>query len=645
MKKIILIALSFVFQTNFAQLKHSLGKVTVDQLQEVKHPTDSAAAAAIVFKTGLTKFAYVGNKWEISTIVKYKIKIYKKEGLSLADYSIPYYTSSSGSEIVKFSNAYTYNLVDGAVEKTKVKSENQFKEESSANWMQKKISFPNVKVGSIIEFSYEYLSPYITNFNEFKFQSKYPTDYVEYTTYIPSYFTYRTFITGYEKIETALEDINGIEYGEKKIVYSKFDMPAIVEEDFVDNIDNYTSVLKLELASVQYPNTVTENYSLDWEGVTKKIYEDENFGNEVNKTGYFNDDLDILLKNTLDQKDKINTILGFVKAKVKWNSKHGIYCKDGVRKAYKDGIGNVAEINLMLVAMLRYAGIEANPILLSTRENGLAIFPSRTAFDYVICGVENNKEIILLDATDKNTVPNVIPERAINWVGRMIRKNNTSEEVDLKQQEISNNSYNAIFSINPAAGSISGKIREQFSHFSAYSFRNKYGGINKESYIENLEKRRNNIEINNLEVLNIENLDKPIVQSFDFNIENGAEIIGNKLFFSPMLFYATKENPFKQEKRKFPVNFVYPFLDKYIVNVDIPDGYEIESLPSQSFLTLENNLVRLKYLINTADKKIQISYRLEINSSLISFDYYEDLKAIFNEMIKKENEKIVLKKV
>jgi hypothetical protein len=275
----------------------------------------------------------------------------------------------------------------------------------------------------------------------------------------------------------------------------------------------------------------------------------------------------------------------------------------------------------------------------------LAIFPSRTAFDYVICGVENNKEIILLDATDKNTVPNVIPERAINWVGRMIRKNNTSEEVDLKQQEISNNSYNAIFSINPAAGSITGKIREQFSHFSAYSFRNKYGGINKESYVENLEKRRNNIEINNLEVLNIENLDKPIVQSFDFNIENGAEIIGNKLFFSPMLFYATKENPFKQEKRKFPVNFVYPFLDKYIVNVDIPDGYEIESLPSQSFLTLENNLVRLKYLINTADKKIQISYRLEINSSLISFDYYEDLKAIFNEMIKKENEKIVLKKV
>jgi hypothetical protein len=112
-----------------------------------------------------------------------------------------------------------------------------------------------------------------------------------------------------------------------------------------------------------------------------------------------------------------------------------------------------------------------------------------------------------------------------------------------------------------------------------------------------------------------------------------------------MLFYATKENPFKQDKRKFPINFVYPFLDKYIVNVTIPEGYEIESLPEQSAVIIQGDQVKLKYLINTTDNKIQIIYRLEINAALISYEYYEDLKAIFNEMIKKENEKIVLKKV
>jgi hypothetical protein len=643
MKKTILLLLLIV-QANYAQLKHNLGKVTVAQLEQKRHPTDTAAAAAIVFKTGLTNFAFAGNKWEISTTIKYKIKIYKKEGLSLADFSIPYYSGSNGSEIVRFSEAYTYNLVDGKIEKTKLKSENQFKEESSANWREKKISFPNVAVGSILEFSYVYLSPYITNFNEFKFQTSYPTDYVEYITYIPEYFAYRTFITGYEKIETVSEDINGLDFSEKKITYSKYDMPAIVKENFVDNINNYTAILKLELASVQYPNRPLENYALDWQGVTKNIYDNEDFGTELNKNGYYNDDLDIILKNTLEQKDKIDSILSFVKTKVKWNEKRGIFCKDGVRKAYKDGIGNVAEINLMLVSMLRYAGVEANPILVSTRENGLSIFPSRTAFDYVICGVENNKNTILLDATNKYSVPNIIPERAINWVGRIIRKDNTSEEVDLSQKIVSNNSYNAIFTID-AKGSIEGKIREQFSHFSAFIFRNNYGGLTQESYVENLEKRRNNIEIKNLELSNMESLEKPVIQNYSFTIENGTEIIGNKLFFSPMLFYATKENPFKQDKRKFPINFVYPFLDKYIVNVTIPEGYEIESLPEQSAVIIQGDQVKLKYLINTTDNKIQIIYRLEINAALISYEYYEDLKAIFNEMIKKENEKIVLKKV
>jgi hypothetical protein len=64
-------------------------------------------------------------------------------------------------------------------------------------------------------------------------------------------------------------------------------------------------------------------------------------------------------------------------------------CNEGVKKAYKDKTGNVAEINLMLTAMLRYAGLNANPVLVSTRSNGIAIFPNRTAFNYVIAAVEN----------------------------------------------------------------------------------------------------------------------------------------------------------------------------------------------------------------------------------------------------------------
>ena len=81
--------------------------------------------------------------------------------------------------------------------------------------------------------------------------------------------------------------------------------------------------------------------------------------------------------------------------------------------------------------MLRYAGLTANPVLVSTRSNGIAIFPNRTAFNYVIAAVETPNGNILLDASDKFSTPNVLPFRALNWYGRLIRKDGTSEEVDL----------------------------------------------------------------------------------------------------------------------------------------------------------------------------------------------------------------------
>lgn len=88
--------------------------------------------------------------------------------------------------------------------------------------------------------------------------------------------------------------------------------------------------------------------------------------------------------------------------------------------------------------MLNYAKLNASPILLSTRSNGIPIFPSRNGFNYVIAGVElSNGSVVLLDATNKNAVPNIIPENALNWFGRLVRKNGTSEMVDLYPKKVS----------------------------------------------------------------------------------------------------------------------------------------------------------------------------------------------------------------
>ena len=92
-----------------------------------------------------------------------------------------------------------------------------------------------------------------------------------------------------------------------------------------------------------------------------------------------------------------------------WNERNGYSCQLGVKKAYQDKTGNVADVNLMLISMLRYAGLDANPILISTRSNGIALYPSRSAFNYVIAGIEVENQIILLDATNKYSLPGFYP--------------------------------------------------------------------------------------------------------------------------------------------------------------------------------------------------------------------------------------------
>lgn len=643
MRKLLILVLFFCFQDAICQ-KLQLGKVTVEELLEKKHPIDSSAAATYIFKTGETTFNYSDGSWYTTTEVKVKIKIYNQNGFEHANHQVSYYVGGNTSEKVFFSDAATYNLVNGKIEKTKLKSEGEFTEEVNKDWKVKKIVMPAIKEGSIIEYSYKLISPYITRMNDWYFQEDIPINYVSYITYIPQYFQYRTIITGYEIIDTKSERINGNSYYELKTVYSKSNIPAIKEEAYVNNIRNYTSILKYELASINGANGSVENLSQDWDGVTKQIYENENFGREMKLKSYFEEDLNPLIDKITARDDKIKAILQFVKDKMIWNEKFGIYCDKGVKKAYKDRTGNVAEINLMLVAMLRHAGIEASPVLLSTKANGIPSFPNRTAFNYVIAAVEIQEDLILLDATNSNTFFNILPSRTLNWTGRLIRDTGSSTDVDLMPKKVSNDKITIMASIEET-GVVKGKFREQYFDYAAYFFRENNAKISQESYIEKLEKRHPGIEITDYNISNKDKIESPLVENYSFEHSNLIETIGDKIYFSPMMFFEKTENPFKQEKRNFPIDFSVPFSDSFNIVINIPEGYTVESLPEKVNLVMEQNLGHYLFNINTSLNTIQISSTYGINASIVPSTQYETLKMFYKMMIEKQNEKIVLKKI
>ena len=341
----------------------------------------------------------------------------------------------------------------------------------------------------------------------------------------------------------------------------------------------------------------------------------------------------------------MNIIFKYVQGRMNWNEKNDYYTDKGVIKAYIDQTGNVAEINFILINMLKLAGIEANPVLVSTVENGVPVYPTRTGFNYVIAAARIDDKPILLDASHKFTSPNILPLNVLNWKGRLIKSDGTSQEIDLNPSVVSKEFSNVMVKIDDS-GKLEGKVRIQKTDYDAYSFRIHNANKSKESYLDKFEEQLGDLKISDYTIENkVTNLTEPVIETFGFVSDNQSEIIGGKIFVNPLLFFTRSQNPFNQEKRQMGVYFGYPTLEKFSLNIEIPAGYVVESIPKPIRISSENKEVSFTLNISNQENKIQIISLKEINSSIFAAEDYNGLKELFQKMIASQNEKIVLKKI
>jgi transglutaminase-like putative cysteine protease len=619
--------------------------VTINDLKETQYPQDTAAVAAYQYHYGHTYFDLVDGYWVMITEVFNRIKIYKKEGYRYADHNIVFYSGSRRGKGT-ISDAVTYNLVNGSIQKTTVPPGNIREDEPEEDLTRKLLKMPDVREGSIIEYKYKIRTPYFTNFEDFYFQFDIPLNEARYDVAVPGYFIYNVYTVGYidiQKDEIMIKDNNNLECRELVYKYTAKNVSALADEPYVNNLDNYTGMIKYELSTVSLPRSGTQNYATDWKTVARNIYSLDGFGRELKLNSYFEKDIDPIIAANTAPEEKMQAIFNYVKERMTWNEENGYRCAQGVKKAYETRSGNVAEINLMVTAMLRYAGLDANPVLTSTRAHGVAVFPTRTAFNYVISAVKINDKQYLLDATSKYTAPNILPVRTINWMGRLIKKNGDNEEVELTTPGISKD-LKTIQCEMKADGSLTGLMRSVYTGYDAYLFRESYAEKSEDNFIERLEKKYKGITINEFKADNIKDLTKPVSESYSFSHQGAADVANSKMYFNPLLFLAQTINPFKQDKRAFPIDFIYAYQERTTISLKIPAGYSVESMPEKVQIALDDNIGSFSYSLQQIGDSIQIVALEQIVLPVISQDYYSHIKEFFGKLANKQNEKIVLKK-
>ena len=658
-KLIIILFLVLSFFNSNAQ-KFELGKVSLKELQEKTCPSDTNAVAAILYNKAKTTFIYdIKKGFSVVHEYEFRIKIYKTEGLNWANKKVSYYIGyeNINADILKFSNAVTYNIENGAIIKTKLNGEGTFKNNVNKYWNEASIAMANVKVGSVIEYKYTIKSENVVQFPVNNFQYNIPVNYSEYSTEIPEFFIYKPILTGFFKINSNEKIENGYQsysdeynrtlnmsYQQINTVFKADNIPALNEESYVDNLENYRATVHYELDRTRFPEVPEKNYSTTWEGVAKIIYKDKDFGIELQENTYLIQDLRAILKDATTDLEKMNIVFKFIQNKMNWNNFYGYTTDKGVKKAYQDGTGNIAEINFILISMLNYAGINANPVLVSTVSHGIPVYPNRTVFNYVIAAVDIDGNRILLDATNKKTTTNILPFNVLNWTGRLIRQDGSSEEINLVPKITSKENNNLMVLIDKE-GNVSGKARIQKTDYYALRFRETFADLNKENYLEKLENNWNGMQIKEYTIENSNtDLSKPVVETFSFFSNNHVEIINNKIYINPLLFLTNSKNPFKQEKRELPIYFGFPTQEKFNISYEIPEGFIIESIPKSITFTSPDNLCVFSIKIISNENKIQVAVSSEINLAIMSSDYYEIIKDFYQKMIDKQNEKIVLVK-
>jgi hypothetical protein len=333
--------------------------------------------------------------------------------------------------------------------------------------------------------------------------------------------------------------------------------------------------------------------------------------------------------------------------KIKWNNEESVWISStGLSHAFSKKIGSEADINLNLVLLLRKLDIDANPMVLSTRGNGL-LPPYSVSLDrlnYVVAHVVIGDKTYLLDASEDNLPLGMLPERTINGRGLVIKKE-AQEWVDLMPKKKDKSTSFINLKLSPD-GTMKGEWNKIYYDYSALDQRRNYKKFNsQDEYLKSIESNHIGLSIENYTLAGLDSLQQPLRENLSVVVKNKATKANNQLYISPLLFDKYTENPFKAEQRVYPVDFTTPIEETQIFSLELPAGYSIDQLPQNIKLSLPENSANFQMISSADENKIQVLFKLNINKPVFIQAEYQDLKTFFDELVKKQSEMLIIKKI
>ncbi len=650
----------------FAQDKMPVkfGKITPDDFKVTAGALDTSAAVVVVADLGTTSFEGNPRGWfDLDFHRSKRMRILKRTGFEAATIKIPLYVDGSVSEKISGLKAATYTLEDGKVVETKLDSKSIFFDKVSKHVIVEKFTFPALKEGAILEYSFTMNSPFTQNLQPWEFQGEYPCLWSEYQVEIPNFFKYATLAQGFLafKVNTTDSHMSNFsvtlpggagadEHGtiNDEVISHRWVManvPALKDEAFTTTIDNYVSKIEFQLSGVQFQGGPYHDRMGSWFQVCDGLLKDDDFGADLDRAnGWLEDDLKTITKGASSNIEKAHKIFAYVRDNFTCTSHGNLFLSNSIKTTYKSKSGNEADINLLLTAMLSRAGFTAKPVILSTRANGFVhpIYPLISRYNYVIDRVIIDSVPYLLDASEPWLGFGRLPERCYNGIGRVVDKDDPNL-VALNSDSLTEGKVTMTIISNDEKGGMTARVHSIPGNLEATDVREKVKNEGQQAFLKKIQASyTGDMTVSDLEMDSVKQPDEPLNITYDVHLTGDST--SDLYYFNPMLAEAYKENPLKSATRTYPVEMPCAMDETYTLNMDIPSGYVVDELPKSARVSYNTDEGFFEYLIQKDEERVQFRTRIKLKKANFTADDYASLRDFFAYIVKKQSEQIVFKK-
>ena len=631
------------------------GSPTKEELTMTSYAPDESASAVVLYQSTRTWYDILAGDFKVYTEVKTRIKILKPEGKEYADVEVPYIDNGKGGsahEVISGLKAWSYNMENGKMVKTKMENNNISQERVDKTHMLLKFSIPQVKEGTVVEYQYKKESDFYFYIDTWVAQAEIPVAYTCYSLLIPEYFIFNIDETGMVQTENKVttESIRFVDAssGELSCTGTRYefvgrDLPALKSDSYVFCTLDYCKKVTAELRGLEVPGALYKNFTSTWEEIGRGLMNDEDFGKRIKRVCPIKDLVASSgVEKETDVVKKMAGIFTALKSRMKWNGDYRLYA-ESASKIIKDGSGSNADLNFIILCAYHEAGLDARPVVMSRRRQVRLPLshPSVNKLNTFVVGVVDGQTTHFIDASVEDGYIDVLPPSLLTDQGLLLSDDGTGNWLNLQALDVSKASVmieGTLGTDGTIKGTYSGQMQSNLSASLKSEFREADDSL---SYINKLAER-DGITITEYVIENREAFLPMATERFSFTKKVEAD--GSHIYLNPFVIPVMTESPFKAVTRILPVEYPYKYTVNMVTSLQLPDGYEVEEMPKPLSITTEDKTlsVRVNYVIQGT--KFIVQYRFMVSKTLFLPTEYDFLRQIYDSMVEKCNEMVVLKK-